>query len=245
MYWSTTQTINSQIEALSHRWGGYSNALTTPGTTWLQEFSSLRLCRRLARRAAVAQDNRQPIAALGGLQRDARHNCQRHRQQHADRAEQPAPKNQRQEHHQRRQPQPAPHHPRFEDIADHHVDCDKTSRHHQRITQSVEQQRLNQRRNGGQYRADIGNIVEQKRQQPPDKGEAYADRRQEDPDDHPGGQANDGFNHQITRHAVQRPPHRGEAFIRLIQRLLQLIRQQLHFKQHKHHGHQQQEDVGQ
>lgn len=77
-----------------------------------------------------------------------------------------SPKNQRQEHHQRRQPQPAPHHPRFEDIADHHVDCDKTSRHHQRITQSVEQQRLNQRRNGGQYRADIGNIVEQKRQQP-------------------------------------------------------------------------------
>lgn len=81
-------------------------------------------------------------------------------------AEQPAPEDQRQEHHQRRQPQPAPHHARLEDIADHHVDSDKATRHHQRITQSVEQQRLNQRRNGGQYRANVGNVVKQKRQQP-------------------------------------------------------------------------------
>ena len=178
------------------------------------------------------------------LERQFEDDGQRDGQQHADRAQQPAPEHQRQEHDQHRQAEAPAHEARLEELPDGRVDDDVAEddgHDHGRAELQPGQQ---DGRHGGEDGADVGDVVEQEGDQAPEDGVVDAQRRQPRGDQYAGEEAGQRFGGQIAVDAV------GEARQRRVgvgqpEGAAQFLRQVEGFQQDEDDRHQDQQRVRQ
>ena len=137
------------------------------------------------------------------VDRDQRDDQQRHREEGADRPPQPRPEDQREEHRQRVQRQPLAHDRRGDEVPFQRGEGEKQQRRDDRMGERVERhQPDHQQHQFHHQRADIGDEVQQERQNAPGQriGQADAPRHREGGDtDH---RIDDGDDTQIGREIV-------------------------------------------
>lgn len=116
-----------------------------------------------------AEEDGQPVGLAAALHGHLDDHGEQHRKQHPHRAEHPSPEDQGHEDHQRREPEALPHEAGLHDTPEYGVQDKVPSRDEYRRAESILYEAQEHRGDGSDERADIGDVIHEKGQQPPEQ----------------------------------------------------------------------------